>query len=356
MTKSSVRVLLTGAGAPGIIGTLHSLKHNPEKREVFVLGTDIKSEVVGRHLCDDFVQIPPASDSQSYIESMVSIVKQKNIDIILPQNTGELVLLSENQSLFQSYGVNVIVSDEASIRVANNKLDLMQLFRSLDLPVGEFYYVRSEKELLEAMHKLGWPDKKVVVKLPDSNGQRGVRIITTAKKRLEEFRNRKPGDLTTSLQELLDYFSEEFPELIVTEYLSGPEYTVDVFRNSSKTQTCIIPRKRVEMRSGITFLSETEQHPQIIDYVEQVLEKLNLVYCFGFQFKTDDAGVPKLLESNPRVQGTMVHATLAGANVIYASLCDVLGESIPSLNVTWGHKLHRYWGAVGVTATGHDRI
>ena len=57
---------------------------------------------------------------------------------------------------------------------------------------------------------------------------------------------------------------------------------------------------------------------------------------------------PKILESNPRVQGTMVLATIANANIIYSSVKNVLGEEIPDFNIRWGTKISRFWGGIGV--------
>jgi len=68
----------------------------------------------------------------------------------------------------------------------------------------------------------------------------------------------------------------------------------------------------------------------------------------------NEDGNPVLLESNPRVQGTMVMSTFCGANIIYSSVKALLGETIPEFEINWNTKLYRYWGAVGVN--GEDVI
>ena len=75
---------------------------------------------------------------------------------------------------------------------------------------------------------------------------------------------------------------------------------------------------------------------------------MDLKFCFGFQFKLDENGIPKILESNPRVQGTMVLATIANANVIYLSVKSILEEPYEMPEIEWGTKLLRYWGGIGV--------
>jgi carbamoyl-phosphate synthase large subunit len=65
--------------------------------------------------------------------------------------------------------------------------------------------------------------------------------------------------------------------------------------------------------------------------------ELDLKYAFGFQFKGG-----KLLECNPRVQGTMMASTFAGANIIYSAVKYALGEEVPEFNIDWDSRVLRY--------------
>ena len=91
---AALRVLITGAGAPGIRGTLFSLKNNWDKREIVTIGVDMKEEAVGKYLCDIFYKIPPA-DADNFTDAIYEIAQRENVDIILPQVTAELFKLSE---------------------------------------------------------------------------------------------------------------------------------------------------------------------------------------------------------------------------------------------------------------------
>jgi carbamoyl-phosphate synthase large subunit len=129
------------------------------------------------------------------------------------------------------------------------------------------------------------------------------------------------------------------------EYLPDAEYTVDVLKTQGYT---IIPRKRDLVQSGITFHGTVEYHEELINFAQRLSDALGLQYAFGFQFKMDEHGTPKLLESNPRVQGTMVLSTFAGANIIYAAVKHALHEDVPAFHIKWGTKILRYWGGVGI--------
>ena len=111
----------------------------------------------------------------------------------------------------------------------------------------------------------------------------------------------------------------------------------------------IIPRIRESIRSGISFEVRVDMRQDLIGWSEKLAKSLNLEFCFGFQFKLDNKGIPKILESNPRVQGTMIASTFAGFNMIYFAIKSALGEKInPKFTINDGVRFIRYWGGVGI--------
>jgi carbamoyl-phosphate synthase large subunit len=351
MAAKQVKILITGSGAPGIAGTVFSLRNNYDNRPVYLVGTDMKTGVVGQYLCNDFDIIPPACDIDSYLNRLLELSVSKKVDVILPQNTAELEVLARNRQKFEQVGIKIAISGLGALELSNNKYKLMNFCRSNGIPTAEFFLIDNFKDLKRYAEKLGWPQRKVVVKPPVSNGQRGMRIIDQSIDLKKAFYERKPTDIFTRLEALHDILGDRFPELIVMEYLPGDEYTSDVFRY--KNYMLVIPRKRLLVRSGITFSGCVERDEQVISFSGKLAERLNLEYCFGFQFKLDEKGLPKILEANPRVQGTMVLATFAGANIIYSSIKAAMGEEIPAFKVNWDTKLIRYWGALDIL---NDRL
>jgi carbamoyl-phosphate synthase large subunit len=140
--------------------------------------------------------------------------------------------------------------------------------------------------------------------------------------------------------------------MLFMEYLSGEEITVDCYRG--KGGFIAIPRVRKAMRSGISFDCQGIDDPEIMYYSKQIAETLDLRYAFGFQYKRNDQGVPCLLECNPRVQGSMVHSTLAGSNVVWYAVKDVLREKVVISEPQWDYRMIRYWGAMGLNNGEQD--
>lgn len=340
-------LLVTGVGAPGVQGTIYALR----SLGMPIVGTDADSEAVGKYLCDAFYTLPLAREGENYLKALLEICQSESVAVIVPQNTSELLLLSEQKPIFEAIGTRIVVSSRESISLANDKYSLLCASRSQGLPTADFVlcdtFASLEAEVLSRREKKEW----TVVKPPCGNGSRGVRIIIDSGKedRKRAFFHQKPSSLHCTLEELHAILGDSFSPLLVMDYLEGDEYTVDVFRSGNCFMA--LPRKREAMRSGITFRASLEQNELIIESSRRLAEILDLQYCFGFQFKKDKHGVPKLLECNPRVQGTMVMSVFSGANIIAASVKAVLGETIPTMEVDWNTKLIRYWGAIGIHGT-----
>lgn len=354
--SNALPILVTGAGAPGLPGTLYALRKNPDVRPVRVIGVDIETEAAGRFLVDKFFQVP-APEQPSYVERLLEICKQESIEIVLPQTTREISLLSRLKDLFKREGVQVMVSDFSAIEVANNKWALIEKFKELGLPFPEAKLSSGEDELVSHVHNLGYPERPVVIKPPVSNGMRGVRILQSEPWDVVRFLTEKPLGLEISLEELLRILRRGpcWPELLVMEYLPGPEYSVDAFIGSKLS--IALPRLRQSIRSGITFRSRSESREDVSVCTLRAAESIGLRFAFGFQYKLDDRGVPKVLESNPRIQGTMVASIFSGANLVWYGVKELLGEPVEQNGQRYqSASFYRFWGGVGIAGEFVDEI
>ncbi len=343
----TLRVLITGGGAPGIRGTLYSLKHNYDGRRVETVCVDMKEDVVGRYLCDKFYAVPPGT-SEEFVPALLNVCEKEKIDVVLPQVTAELFPLTQNRKKFESLGTCIAISDYSAINVANNKYKLMEVAKKINLAYPEFYLVQDWDSLVRSAEKLGYP---FAIKPPIASGMRGFRIIYHEIDRKNSFFRNKPDNTKITLDDLHIIIGDEFPPLLVMEYLPGREYTVDILSSKDRVYA-VIPRRRDQIRTGITFVGTVEKRNDIIINAEKLTVEIGLQFAHGMQFKEDKDGVPKIIEANPRIQGTMVLSTIAGANIIYSAVKLALGEEIPEFNIHWGARLLRYWGGIGIA----DRV
>jgi carbamoyl-phosphate synthase large subunit len=347
MPPDEVTIVVTGAGAPGIRGTLHCLRHNFDNVPVRVVGVDVDSQAVGRFFLDDFAQVPPPEDDK-YGTAIVDLCGAMGASVIIPQTTRELAYFAAARSEFEAHGIQVVIASAEAIRRANNKLLTLQAFEAAGLPVPDYRLARTASAIEQAAFELGYPGTPVAVKPAVSNGMRGFRVLDETPLSLDSFLNDKPGVATMKLDELVAICREDgaLPEMLVMEYLPGPEYSVDGFRG--RAASIAVPRRRTRIRSGISFVTESVEHRELIATSMAGAEALGIAGIYGFQFKENHAAQPRLLECNPRVQGTMVAAYWAGANIVWMGVREALGypvEAVPDIN--WDAVFHRYWGGVG---------
>ncbi len=347
-----VSVMVTGAGAPGTAGTVSALRNNPGKINYRITAIDMKDDCIGKYIADAFYPVPDPGHPD-YIPKLKDIIQRERIKVIIPQTTREVEVISGYAEFFQDLGTKIIASDHKCVAEANNKITLISLSKEIGVPYPKFVLTGSEKDFIQAVGDLGYPDERVVIKPPVSNGSRGVRILSPDAWSVRKFLDEKPDGMEVDLENVLRMLRNgKWPALLVTEYLSGAEYTVDVFRNGAGV--VVIPRLRETIRSGITFNASVDYREDIIEYSKRLSVACGLFYCFGFQFKLSKEGVPKILECNPRVQGTMAFSSFAGFNMVHHSVQEALGcpVSLDSIKLKDKIQFKRYWGGMAID-NGH---
>lgn len=99
------------------------------------------------------------------------------------------------------------------------------------------------------------------------------------------------------------------------EYIKGDEITCDVFTDGNGQVRCVVPRKRIEVRTGEVSKAVIVKDEQIIKEVSRLAQTLNTKYCvLTIQLLRAEDGTICFIEINPRFGGGMPLAIKAGAN------------------------------------------
>lgn len=342
--SSQINILMTGGGAPGAAGILHCLKQHPSFN---IIVADANPVAICKYLNKDFGTIP-FGDDPAFADAVLSLCRKKNIHIVLPLVTRELIPLSRRLNEFELAGAKLLVSPTASLEIANNKSRLYEFLQWRGIAVPDFRVIETTDQFKTAVGELGYPEKQVCFKPSVSNGSRGFRIVTEQINELDLLFNYKPSSTYISLNEAVRILSSgSFPELLVSEYLPGEEYSVDCLARHGES-VLIVPRLRKKMINGISVEGEFVNEETIIVYCRQIIKELQLHGNIGIQVKRSQTGHFLILEINPRVQGTISAALGAGVNLPALAVKQELGLPISpaELAVKWGVKFSRYWNEV----------
>ncbi len=326
-----ITILITGAGAPGTLGTIRMLRENRDKEDVRIIGTDMRVDVATKFMVDKFYQIP-AWDDMAYIMELFRVCSVEKVDVIIPQNTMELQKLSS----YRWESMNYMLDDADVIHKANNKHKLIREASKLGISVPKtqsFFYdsdlghTNNLSHFMLAAGKVGYGfDSPIVVKPPVGHGSRGIRILHGHIDYSDRWTS-KPDSLHTAMEDAINWFQHVPPTgILVQEYLPGPEYTIDVMITPDDGMAIV--RRRDRIVSGISHEATVIDHPLLRDTCIQLSRHLGLTYPHGYQFKEDKNGIPKLLECNPRVQGTMIASHYAGWNIVWDGVRMAIDEEV----------------------------
>lgn len=353
-----VTVFLTASGSTFAPGIIKCLKKNGE-REIRVIGGDMADDPSSQYLVDVFYKIPTVFDSQ-YVEAILSICNKENVDILLPQMSAELPIYLENLYQFERIGTIVSMTRTSNVNIANNKCRLFEFMVKNGIETSNFVVVHSFEEFKRGLFILGYPYKPVVVKLPESSGARGVRVIDESKSKYEIFAHEKPTSVYVSYEDMKSILLDaekvlgkgNFPELMVMEYLPGDEYDIDLLAENGKV-LYLAGRRNQEMLMSISQTSVLEYSERAEKIAVQLVKTLELDGNLGFDFKFDCTGNPQLLEINPRIDATISIFAAGGLNLPYLRIKQLLREELPEAKVKYGTQLKRRYLEMFTDAQGN---
>ncbi len=334
---------MTGAGAPGGPGIIRCLK---EEKRLDLIAGDMDEKASGRYLVDNFIKLPAASESD-FIDQVLKVCIENKIDIVFPLVTRELFKFSESIELFKDHGIDVIVSDFKSLSIANDKIALYKHLHENEITVPNFQVAKNSIDLLEAIYALGYPENPVVIKPGIANGSRGVRIINDSIDKFDLMFNYKPNNLYLSFSELENIvLNKEIPDMLISECLPGPELTVDTIVNNDHKMELALIRTRDKMNGGISVSGRFIESEVVHEYCSKIIETMKLKGPIGIQVKQSSEGEFKIIEMNPRIQGTSVAALGLDINLPMYAISSLLSWQIDPIKKSSGIGFTRFYDEV----------
>ncbi len=345
--NSSITVLLTGAGAPGAPGVIRSLRHVRD-RKIHIVGADMNPAAAARSMVDNFHVIPPARE-QDFIEAVKTVCRVYRVDVVLPLVTAELAKFAAHAAEFRQTGTVVSVSGSDSLYETLHKGRLFSTLQAAGITVPHHRVARTGADLLRALGELGYPRQTVCFKPVIGDGGRGFRVIDPSINQLRSLFEEKPDSPHVSYDEVARLLEgvNDIPETLAMEYLPGAEYSVDLLADRGRVWIAI-PRLREKTVGGITTRGSTREDTDVVQYAARTVGQLGLHGNVGVQVRRNRAGEVRIIEVNPRIQGTIVHCTAAGVNLPYLAVKLALGiEPVPEeLYIRWNVHMQRRWEEV----------
>ena len=296
--------LITSVGTATSIGIIKNIrKYAADAR---IVGTDInpKGYTAGSMLVDAFYQVPLGADSE-YEAVIRGIITGEDIDVLWPVNDAEIRKVS-GWDLEES--CRCIIASPEVIDIVQDKKIASEQVAAMGLTVPEEVQTGYREHTI-VRNRIGVGSKGIRV-LPD------IRDVWI------------PGDA------------------FAQRWIDGMEYTIDTLCDTEGHPVYIIPRSRLEVKSGIATKTRIEKNETMIDAVKTILETWKLPGFSNTQFIVDEKRDAYFIETNPRIGGFSSASLLAAEGMFPAYLKLLNGESVSqelNKDVRWGLIVTRFY-------------
>lgn len=298
-------LLMTGAGgvaAPGLIAHLQHLG-------VRVLAADMNRHASGLVLADRGFCIP-AARSPEFVPVMRQICASEHVDVLVPLVDEELGPVQE----LAGPTLRVLTPRPAFIDLCLDKHRLGAEFTRHGLP-----HPRSCRGDEDVAH-LRFP---VILKPRTGRGSRGVERIDS----LDAFRER------------VRRLERPAADMVVQEYIDGPEFTVSVVVWRDGEVQAVVPKEIIAKR-GITQAAVTRRHAGIDTLCRRIQHTFRADGPFNVQLRLHpESGEPLPFEINPRYSTTVTHTMAAGIDELYGLACQAVHGREAHRFGTWTENL-----------------
>tara|TARA_B110000438_G_scaffold494_1_gene527 strand:+ start:455 stop:1555 length:1101 start_codon:yes stop_codon:yes gene_type:complete len=345
MNNSQIKVLLTASGGIHALGVIDCLKNNYEKRKIKIICTDIEEKELLRNKADGFY-IVPEGNSKKFIKTILKICEKEKIDIIIPGNANEILSISKNIELFNSKNIKTTISNFNNLNTILNKEKTYSVLKKIGINIPEYYRVKNYKEFLQAIKELGYPKKNICFKpskYSESGGTRGFRILRQKNTAKKIILNEKPDSVEIDFETTKYALKNTGPiDLLVMEYLPGDEFSTYVFADKGKMIYCI-SNLRQKLDRYYSFEAKIQKNKKIEMMCKKIVKELELTSNVNIQFKNSKNNLPKLIEINPRIGGTIILPSISGINLPYLAIKQCLNEKILPIKKSKEVRMIRYW-------------
>ena len=265
-------------------------------------GTDTSKLSPALQLCDEAFLVEPTTHA-GYIDQLLSIVQGHAVMLLVPTVDLDLPLLAQHKPRFEELGCRVLVSDPDVIDTCQDK--------------------RRTYGFL-AKHGFGTPGTRSV-RTALAAARRGELTWPCFLKRWDGYASRDNA-VVHSLSEMR-FFARRIPNALCQEFIEGTEYTCDAYVDFEKKVRCIVPRRRIEVRSGEVSKGQVVKDLEIMGQAKRVVELLGAgPGVITLQLFVTKDGRITFTEINPRFGGGAPLSIQAGADFPKWILQELTGQ------------------------------
>jgi hypothetical protein len=303
---------------------IESLRAAQQHETLRILCSHTNPDFPAFRISDAFEVEPRGPSEATYLDYCTEIIRRHGVNVFIPGKMTRSIVRERRR--FDELGVTLIhAADADTLKLLENKARFYRAIPDGLAAVPDYRVVTSLAEFEEAVSWLRSRNHTVCFKPAVSMFGLGFRVVTERGTALDRLLNGDPVKI--GLPELRMFLGQQpsFRDVLVMQYLPGPERSVDCLAHGGELVCCVIRRKPCGAEGGQLL----EENPAIEETVRRLTRHFRLNGVFNIQFR-DDAGTPYLLEINPRPSGGLHYSCLSGVAFMYWAVRLALGTAQPA--------------------------
>jgi len=271
-----------------------------------VHGADATRFSPAMHLVDKAHTVAPIAEGR-YVEELLAIARRSETDLVVPLIDSELPLIAAAADRFAAIRCRALISSPSVVRICRDKLATYDCLQKAGIDTPRT-----------------WP---------------WVAVTTLKRHHFPYYLKPRTGSaavgnyVVRTVNEL-ETFGRRVPDAIVQEFVDGSEHTLDVYCGLDGRPRCVVPRKRIEVRTGEVSKGVITKDAALMAVGRNVAEVLG--ECRGVitvQCIVEAGGRIRVIEINPRFGGGAPLSIRAGADFPGWIMTELLGKT-PRINPT----------------------
>jgi biotin carboxylase len=359
MTKPEITVCVTCVGGRLIYDIVRALR-DVDDFIIKIVGVDADPDAHGRLLCDAFEILPMAEhDPEGWLKGFARICSDHGVNALIPLSEGESRLAAQHRDALLKTGVRSSVSEWPTVSVMTDKLLMLQRLVDRGVDAGGFEAVDSEAEITTALTKLGYPDKKVVLKPRQGRGSRGVLICDPSYAEFEQLLPDRFCGIGShdALLRVMAAEGDGFDDYLAVPFYGGPVSDVDcIAQKGTLLQTAVRLRQLKNPLWPTSTGHKIHMDPRVIEHARALCAVFDIDGAGDFDIVIDDEGKPKLLDAGARFSGSVGGSYTAGANFPAQLLRSMMGLPLQPFQIDDGCVLRPYITMARIPAANEDDL
>lgn len=254
--------------------------------------------------CARAVALPDFNaDRASYVEAIVSFVRDHQVKVVLPTGDANIVMLAPHRKRFADLGCTLAVASDAAFEIANDKCRTLEVADKLGIAYPKSIQVTGTEDLRAVVAEFGYP---FVLKPSISwTGEAQDRVSPI------EVVNEAEAVAATNR------FLATGCEVLAQPWLPGRREGVTLLLVDGEVLGLCgaVAHRTVPPLGGVSVMRESIAVPEdILDASVNLAKTIGLEGPCEVEWRRDAEGRPLLMEVNARLAGTLENANRSGVD------------------------------------------